>query len=212
MACLQPAKQNCFGERKVCRVSHLEILPAAGDQFGRQAERFDGAGLIGYRGACRVQRLLQQADTKHLRRLRQPLVAARQRAADTSMMLIFERIGQFVRQQPAHLVVLTGVDQLVDLRRRDQAAGGVVDQHPVVRFRAGAGQRIETLANADCAAGAAGCGNVERLIARRIEKPVAGTDDDQRSGQSTDRQKSRQRVQHHRLAGKHPVLLGLTQL
>ncbi len=54
------------------------------------------------------------------------------RAVDGSL----ERVGQLVRQQAAHAVVGAFAHQRADLRGRDQAARGVVHQHPVVRLRA----------------------------------------------------------------------------
>ena len=88
------------------------------------------------------QRALQQAQAEHLRRLRRPLVAARQRALHAAAFGLLQRVGQRQRQQAADGIGPAGVDQPVHPGRLQQAARRVVHQHPVVgRARRGAAVR-----------------------------------------------------------------------
>ena len=186
-------------------------MRAAGDQSGGQAQGFDGAGLVGNgtpRAFGGIKRPCQGADAKHLRRLRQPFVAAVQRCSNTAVKLALQRIRQFVRQQPAHVIMLASVNQLVDLIRRNQAAGSIVNQHPVADFSPDMAQRVKPMAHTVGPAGTATGGHVKRFFGHQVKKPVTFCYHHQRPGQAFNAPKSRQRVQHHRLTGNAPVLLG----
>ena len=84
---------------------------------------------------------LQRTDAEHLRRLRQPFVAAVDGGGHAAMRLGFQRVGQRQGQQAAHRVGQAGVDQRVDQRGGDQATRRVVHQHPVVWLGA-VGQKV----------------------------------------------------------------------
>jgi len=43
-------------------------------------------------------------------------------------------VCKWQRQQPTHFIVIAGLDQALDPLGLHQAAGGVVNQHPVVRL------------------------------------------------------------------------------
>ena len=83
-----------------------------------------------------LQRAAQRADAEHLRRLRQPFVAALQGRSHAITAGLLERIGQPVRQQAADRVVFTGGYQRLDLRGGDETTRGIVHQYPVVGGRA----------------------------------------------------------------------------
>ena len=180
-ACTAPAQQNRFGQRKIFGVSDLEILCTAGDQFGGHAQRFNGARFVGYSPTSRIERLHQQTDPKHLGGLRQPFVAAVQCATDTSLRFALERIREFVRQQSADAVMLASVDQLIDLSGRNQAAGSVVDQYPVLCPGTGATQHIEPMAHTGSAAGATAVGNLKQFFCNCFKISVARRHYDQRA-------------------------------
>ncbi len=87
----------------------------------------------------------QQAEAEHLRRLRQPLVVARQRRRPPGRRVSRLSVSATgMRQQAADRVVGAGVDQPVDPLGAHQAARGVVHQHPVV----GAGAELAAAARA----------------------------------------------------------------
>ena len=116
---MRPLGQHGSRQRKVVRVGDLEILCPAGHQPGVKAHGLHGAGFIGHVGAHLVNRLHQRADAEHLGRLRQPLVAAvhGRSHAHTAWAVDggLERVGQLVRQQPAHTVARALVDERIDL-------------------------------------------------------------------------------------------------
>ena len=204
--------QYRLGQRKVFGISDLEVFCAARHQSGRQAKRFNGARLVGDRCSpafSRVQRAHQQADAKHLRRLRQPFVVARQRVAHAAVDRLLERVGQAVRQQPADLVMLASADELLDLVGGGQAARRIMHQHPVAGARPQFEQSIQSLAYAGRPTGAAAVRHAEGLRAQGLKEPVAGRHHHQRASQTPGVLEGCQRVQHHRLTRNEPVLLGL---
>ncbi len=201
------ALEHGLGQREIIRVGHLEILRAAGHQQRpvAQASMALASSVTARAGA--LQRLHQQADAEHLRRLRQPLVLAVQRRRDAAAFLPLERVGQLVRQQAAHLVLRAGVDQRVDQRRRDQAARGVVHQHPVLVGGAHAGELVQAVGDAG-GAGRAAAGHHHGRGRVALEEAVARRHHHQRPGDALHGREGRQRVPDHRLAGDALVLLG----
>ena len=90
-----------------------------------------------------------------------------------------------MRKQTADFIAGTGIDQRIDLRRRDQAARGIVNQHPVVQLRAGQLQRRKPVQHRFGARDAAIATDLEQ---RRlgIEKAVVGRHHNQRAGEPGD--------------------------
>ena len=80
-ACLAP-QQQALGKREVGRPGELEVVGLAAHEPRCMAQRLDGAGLVGHAAAGARQRLAQQAQAKHLRRLRRPLAVAIERRGD----------------------------------------------------------------------------------------------------------------------------------
>lgn len=176
------------------------------------AHGFDGTGFV--RGCCTNvrQRIQQHADAEHLRRLRQPFVAAIHRAHHThaggTRHSGLERVGQLMRQQATHAVVLALLHQGTDLRGRNQAARRIVHQHPVLRGCATLQQHFQPthhrIRTCRTAAGRVPPGSaaivIEELIIRRHRH--------QRTCQPGNGGKRSQRVQHHGLASHTLVLFG----
>ena len=177
-----------------------------------KAHGLHGTGLIGHVGAHLVNRLHQRADAEHLGRLRQPLVAAvhggghahAARAVDGSL----ERVGQLVRQQPAHTVARALVDERIDLLRGHQAARSVMHQDPVARLRTTLQQRLEAAQHRVGTRGAPTLDHKKCGVGMGIQKAIPRCHSHQRAQQAPDTGKGGQCVQHHRVACHQVILLG----
>ena len=169
------------------------------------------------------QRLQQHAEAEHLRRLREPLVVARNGGGNTggyvgrqtvARQLALERIRQGNGQQASRFILRASLDQALDLFARDQAARRIVHQHPVVRLRPLLTQCQQAIAHAFGAAGTAGerCHEAAgRHFGRRavLCKPVVSRREDQQGfGDGGAGSECRQRVPEHGAAGDGLVLLG----
>src|SRR3990172_6120849 len=69
-------RQDRFRDLEVLRKSDLDVLAAAGDEARAQPHLLHRACFVGHRVLRFLQRLHQQAAAEHLRRLRQPELAA----------------------------------------------------------------------------------------------------------------------------------------
>jgi len=205
-------RQHGLGQGKVVGVGHLEVLRPAGHQLGPVAQGLHGAGLVGGDRAHAHQRIQQHAQAEHLRRLRQPFVAAVHGGGHAHAVGAgdggLQRVGQLVRQQAAHAVALAFIDQVVDLRRGHQAARCIVHQHPVVLRRTARQQGLEA-ADDGLGPGGATAGQVPPgRAAVAVEEMVVRRHGHQRAGQALHAGKGGQRVQHQGLAGHRVVLFG----
>ena len=124
--------QQRLCQGKVFWVGDLEIARAASHQQRLPAHGLHGARFIGDLPNHGLQRLQQHADAKHLGRLCEPFVMARQRSGNAALLLGLQGVSQGLCQQPTHRIAQAGIDQGVDLPRRHQAAGGIVNQHPIL--------------------------------------------------------------------------------
>ncbi len=141
-------RQHRRRQSEVLRVSDLEVLGTAFDQFGALAHKLQRASLIRHRITGRLQGGLQGSKAEHLRRLGQPFVAAVHGSRYTAAVLLLQGVGQFQGQQATHSVVLAGIYEPVHVSGGDQAARGVVHQHPVVQLRTLGHQGRNTVKNA----------------------------------------------------------------
>jgi hypothetical protein len=142
-------------EREVRRPGDLEVVHAALHQARRQTQGLDGTGFVGHGRPGGFQRPLQQRQPEHLRRLGCPLARAVDRGRHAAVRGLLQRVGQRQGQQAAHGVVGTGIEQTLHHRRAKQAAGGVVNEHPVVVDRAACPQGHQAGANSGRPGGAA---------------------------------------------------------
>lgn len=215
------AREDGLGEREIVGISHLEVAQRAGHQQGPVTGGLDGAGLIGddaLRGQGLRQGALQQAERKHLRRLRLPQAAARHGLGDVLPGIgALERIGYRQRQDAADrlpAVGLDGADQPRDQGRREARAGGIVHEHPVVFVRAEATQRRQAVGDRGMARIAAAIdlhqpGRVEaqagkaRRQRRRARRSHHHHPVDRRAGQE-----GLHGMPQHRAASEGLVLLG----
>ena len=128
--------QHGFGQREVIGVGDLEVPGTALHQQRLQAGELNRAGFVGDGpgGTLQavLQRLQQQAEAEHLRCLGQPLVSARDGGLHPGIgILLLEGIRQRQGQQAADGIIDAGRDELADLRRGQQTARSIVDQHPL---------------------------------------------------------------------------------
>jgi len=101
------------------------------------------------------ERVLQGSDAEHLRRLRQPMQGALGRLQNPPIAGELERVGNRVRQQPAHCIAKAGVDQAVGECGCHQAAHCIVYQHPVLARGSAFLQGVQSVEDRLGAAGAA---------------------------------------------------------
>ncbi len=203
--------QHRSGQSKVLRVGDLEILRTAFDQFGALPHKLQRAGFVRHRIASRVQGRLQGTDAEHLRRLGQPLVTAVHGGGNAAALLLLQGVRQLQSQQATHRIVLARVNQPVHIGGGDQAARGIVHQHPVLRVSTLLQQGRKTIKNAASARGTSASSYKNRSTLRRlgsVKKRVPRRHHHLNTRQPLHRRQGLEGVQHHGLAAQHGVLLG----
>jgi hypothetical protein len=158
-----------------------------------------------------IERAPQLPEAEHLRGLCSPLAGTRDRRRDTLAVGLLQRVGDRQREQPADFVVGAGVDQSIDPGGADQAARGVVHEHPVRVVGALCAQRSEAVRDRCSAARAAATDHVDFGVHRFdgvLEPAVVGREHDQDRVEPCHVDERLERVAHHRARADARVLLG----
>ena len=161
-----PAQSSASAMAKSSGCVTLMFSAEPATSFGLQADRLDRRGLVGRLGAAR-QRVGENAEAEHLRRLRLPDVVARQRRDGAIAFGPLERVGDRQREQAADAVVAAGLDERLDPFGANQATRRVVDEHPVVGGRAEPGELGEAAGDGGAARRAAAAREREARIDRQ---------------------------------------------
>ena len=148
------------------------------------AQRLDRAGLVGDAVAGARQRVAQQAEAKHLRRLRRPLVARSTVAPTRPSRSRFSVSATGSASRPPTASSRQASISRVDPLGPHQAARGVVHQHPVVGARAAPRQLGQAVGHRRGARGAAAARDPGALAGElghvALELRVVGRQHDQR--------------------------------
>jgi len=171
-----------------------------------------GTRFVCHRLTCGGEGLGEGLKAKHLGRLGQPLVVARERGLAALPHRLFEGIGQRQGQEAPHRVLRAVREQAANELWGHEAASRVVHQHPVVFFRAQGLQAAQTLQHAGRAGGApvGPCrpGRPQALQNGGKLGVLRGTHH-HRELQLGQRRERPQRVANHGLTGDGLVLFGL---
>ena len=207
-ASVRALRSSALGQREVLRPGELEVLrarPARAAAHGPSASIALASSVT--RAAGLRQRLAQQAEAEHLRRLRRPLVAARSSVrCDAAAVRLLERVGQRQRQQAADGVVA----------RRRRSAGRPTPARTRQRAASCTSTQSSARAPRRCSSARPLATRGARASRRRSARPrrarrrsrapaasncvVARRQHDQRGLQPRHRGQRRQRVRDHRRA------------
>src|SRR5438105_9657498 len=199
-------------DAQVLGEGHLDVRALALHEPRRVvADRLHRLGLVG-RGGLVLEPTAQQPVAEHLRRLRAPQVQARDGGGDTLVLVgALQRIGERHREEPAHLIILELVQELLDELGLDAGARGIMHEHPIVLRDA----VLEVLQRVEDRLGTVRAAAEERLDLVGERAPVVGApvaverrEADVHARDARHRRQRLDRVEHHWLAGDGQVLLG----